>query len=102
MQFINFTIQDYVSSTIKPAHSCTLYTGQDYIHYLLMGKWDDPLLEEFEDNKEVIIIRISKNRQHNGQTKKVQKDEQRSTKPTHKTKDRVTRTALISGGAPEG
>jgi hypothetical protein len=39
---------------------------------------------------EVIRIRISKNRQHNRQRKKVQKDKQRSTKHTHKTKDRVT------------
>jgi hypothetical protein len=44
--------------------------------------------EEFEDTKGVIKIRISKkNRQHNGQKKK---DKQRSTKHTHKTKDRVT------------
>ena len=47
---------------------------------------------------------MSKNRQHNNQ-KKVQKDKQRSTKHTHKTKDRVTRTPLKTGvnsGAPEG
>jgi hypothetical protein len=30
--------------------------------------------EEFEDTKRVIRIRIKKNRQHNGQKKKVQKD----------------------------
>ena len=49
--------------------------------------------EEFEDTKGVIRIRISKrNRQHNAQKKKVQKDKQRSTKHTHKTKDRVTNT----------
>jgi hypothetical protein len=54
--------------------------------------------EEFEDSKGVIIIRISKkNRQHNGQKKKVRKDKQRSTKHTHTTKDRVTRTPLKSG-----
>ena len=54
--------------------------------------------EEFEDTKGVIRIRISKkNRQHNGQKKKVQKNKQRSTKHTHKTKDRVTRTPLKSG-----
>jgi len=42
--------------------------------------------EEFEDTKGVIRIRKSKkNRQHNGQ-----KNKQRSTKHTHKTKDRVT------------
>jgi hypothetical protein len=48
----------------------------------------------------VIIIRTSKNRQHNGQKnrqhngqqKKVQKDKQRSTEHTYKTKDRETRT----------
>ena len=34
------------------------------------------------------------NRQHNGQKKKYKKDKQRSTKQTHKTKDRVTRTPL--------
>ena len=35
-------------------------------------------------------IRISKkNRKHNDQQKKVQKDKQRSTKQTHKGKDRV-------------
>ena len=49
-----------------------------------------------EDTKEVIRIRKSKkNRQHNGQKKK---DKQRSTKHTHKTKDRVTRTPLKTGG----
>ena len=37
--------------------------------------------------------------------KKVQKDKQRSTKHTHRTKDRETRTPLKTGmksGAPEG
>jgi len=37
--------------------------------------------------------------------KKVEKDKQRSTKHSHKTKDWVTRTPLINGmnsGAPEG
>ena len=43
-----------------------------------------------EDTKGVIRIGLSKkNRQHNGQ-----KDKQRSTNHTHKTKDRVTRTPL--------
>jgi hypothetical protein len=36
-------------------------------------------------------------RQHNGEKKKGQKDKQRSTKHTHKTKDRVTRTPLKQG-----
>ena len=39
--------------------------------------------EEYEDTKGVIRIRKSKDRQHNGQTKK---DKQRSTKYTHKLK----------------
>ena len=39
-----------------------------------------------------------KNRQHNGQKTEVQKDEQGSTKRTHKTKDRVTRTPLKTEG----
>ena len=53
--------------------------------------------EEFEDIKGVIRIRKSKNRQHNGQ-RKINKDKQRSTKHTHTTKDRVTRTPLKTGG----
>ena len=49
------------------------------------------LQEEFEHTKGAIRIRISKkNRQHNGQKKKVQNDKQRSTKHTYKSKDRVT------------
>jgi len=59
---------------------------------------EDQFQEEFEDTKGVIRIRISKNRQHNGQKKKVQKDKQLSTKHTHKTKDGVTRTPLTTGG----
>ena len=52
-------------------------------------------------------MRISKkNRQYNGQKKKVQKDKQRSTKHTHKTTDRVTRTSQKTGAvnsiSPEG
>ena len=54
--------------------------------------------EEFEDTKEVIRIFISKrNRQHYayGQKKKYKiKGQNRFTKDTHKTKDRVTRTSL--------
>ena len=46
--------------------------------------------------REVIRIRTSKDRQHNDQKKKGQRDKQRSTKHTHKTKDRVTRTPLIT------
>jgi hypothetical protein len=47
--------------------------------------------EELEDTKEVIRILKSKDRQHNVQIKKGQKDKQRSTKHTHKTKYQVTR-----------
>jgi hypothetical protein len=53
--------------------------------------------------REVIRIRISnKNRQHNDQKKKVQKDKRRSTKHTYKTKDRVTRTPLKTRGELRG
>jgi predicted peroxiredoxin len=48
--------------------------------------------EEFENTKGVIIIRKSK--KDDVQKKK---DKQRSTKHTHKTKDRVTRTPLKTG-----
>jgi hypothetical protein len=51
--------------------------------------------EELDDTKLVIRIRKSKkDRQHNGQKNNGQKDKQRSTKHTHKTKDRVTRTPI--------
>ena len=54
------------------------------------------IYEEFEDTKGVIIFRISKkNRQHYDQKKKYK---QLSTKHTHKTKDRVPRTPLTTGG----
>ena len=49
--------------------------------------------QEFEDTKGVIRIRISK-KTTQWPKEKVQKDKQRSTKHTHKTKDRVTRTPL--------
>jgi hypothetical protein len=66
--------------------------------FLLCGK------KSLKITRGVIRIRISKkNRQHNGQKKKVHKDKQRSTKHTHKTKDQVTRTPLKTGvnsGAP--
>ena len=53
----------------------------------------------YEDTKGVIRIRISKkNRQYSGQKKKVQKDKQRPTKHTYKTKDRVTGTPLKTWG----
>ena len=50
------------------------------------------VLEEFEDTKGVIRIRISKkNRQHNGQKKKYKSTNNDLQNITHKTKDRVTR-----------
>jgi hypothetical protein len=52
---------------------------------------------ELEDTKRIIRIRKSKDRQHNGQKEKEQNEKQRSTKHTHKTKDRVTRTPLKTG-----
>jgi hypothetical protein len=74
-----FNIFFYFSRGLTQYTTFHLYT---YIQYLM-----------------VIIIRISKkNRQHNDQKKKVRKDKQRSTKYTHKTKDRVTRNQLKTGG----
>jgi hypothetical protein len=59
------------------------------IQWTIKNEW--PFDDEFEDTKEVIRICIAKkNRQHNGQTKKVQKDKQWSAKHTHITNDRVT------------
>ena len=48
--------------------------------------------------REVIRIRKSKNRQQQCPKEKVQKDKQRSTKHTYKTKDRVTRAPLKTRG----
>ena len=51
-------------------------------------------LEKLKDTKEIIRIRISKkNIQHNGQ-----RDKQLSTNHTCKTKNRVTRAPLKTGG----
>jgi hypothetical protein len=60
-----------------------------------MGQNENALLvqAEFEDTTGVLRIRKSKTRKHNGQKKKYK---QRSTKHTHKTKDRVTGTPLKS------
>jgi hypothetical protein len=54
--------------------------------------------EEFGDTKGVIRIRKSPTK---WPKEKVQKDKQRSTKHTHKTKDRVTRIALKTGGGAQ-
>ena len=59
------------------------------------------LQDKFEDNKGVIRIRkLKKNRQHDGQKKKAQRDRQRSKKHTHKTKDGVARTPLKTRDEP--
>jgi hypothetical protein len=52
--------------------------------------------EEFEDTKNVISIEEEQITQW--PKEKVQKDKQRSTKHTHKTKVRVIRTPLKTGG----
>ena len=61
---------------------------QKYIN--VKTNYQTPRLEEFEDTKGIL-----------GTTQwpkeNVQKDKQRSTKHTHKTKDRVTRTPLKTG-----
>ena len=44
--------------------------------------------------KEVIITRISKNRQHNGQKKKNKRTNNDLQNITHKTKDRITQTSV--------
>ena len=48
------------------------------------------VLEEFEDTKEVIRIRKTKNRKCNGQKKKDKGTNNDQQYITHKTKDRVT------------
>jgi hypothetical protein len=55
--------------------------------------------EELEDTKEVIRIRKSKDRQHNVQIKKGQKDKQRSTKSIFKL-DLENIRVLFSKGFP--
>jgi hypothetical protein len=53
------------------------------------------LLVQFEDTKEIIRIRMSKNdRQHNDQRKKDNRTNSDLQNITHKIKDRVTRTSL--------
>jgi mannitol-specific phosphotransferase system IIBC component len=52
-----------------------------------------------------VFMKIRKEQTTQWSKEKVQKDKQRSTKHTHKTKDRITRTPLkpgVNSGAPEG
>ena len=62
--------------------------------------------EESEDTKGVIRIHKSKkDRQHNGQKEMDKRTKNDLQNISHKTKDRVTQTSLITGvksGAPEG
>ena len=70
-----------------------------YFSYIHKEQSLQNIKKSFEHTKGVIRIRISKkDRQHNGQKKKGQMDKQRSTKHTHQTKDRVTRTPLKTWG----
>jgi hypothetical protein len=59
--------------------------------YCFSGSWN-VWLKEFEDTKQVIRIHKSKDRQTPWAKEKGQRDIQRSTKHTHKAKDRVTQT----------
>jgi hypothetical protein len=56
--------------------------------------------EEFEGTKGVIRIVYQRRTDNTKANEKEQKDKQRSTKHTHKTKDLVTRTPLKTGGEP--
>ena len=76
-----FVLLRLVELLIIPFHTCSLRDIQ----------------EEFEDTKGVIRIRISKKKTTQWPKEKGQKDKQRSTKHTYKTKDRVTRTSLTTG-----
>ena len=80
-------INQYVYSN-KPIKALSLYINV-YRSAMLLS-----YLEEFEDNKGVIIIRKSKDRQHNGQQKKYKRTNNDLQSITHKTKDLVTRTPL--------
>jgi len=59
-----------------------------FINFVLDSNGD--LLDKLVDTIGVIRSLKSEDRQTNGQKKKNKKDKQRSTKHTHKTKDRVT------------
>ena len=63
---------------------------------IVIDEWTIRMKEELEDTKGVIRIRKSKkDRQHDDKKKK---DKQRSTKHTHKIKDRVTRASIKNRG----
>ena len=95
------TFSDGSSESIIPIISscCTDCPKELFIHRIEgfykndIPRYNDPTWRTDntmdKDTKAVMRIRKSKDRQYNGQKKR---DEQRSTKHTHKTKDRVTRT----------
>ena len=98
-----FTLCVYCLHIVVPNTYCALllfYFSSVYVvrfSGLSIFNWPFVNLQnEFEDSNGVISIRKSKkDRQHNGQKKKVK---QRSIKHTHKTKYRVTQTLLKTGG----
>jgi uncharacterized protein with ATP-grasp and redox domains len=77
---INFPIVSYpfvcISIPVTPPNGYLIFQHRRVCKYQSGNQ--DPYIEEEQT--------------HNGQKKKVQKDKQRSTKHTHKTKDRVRRT----------
>ena len=87
-----------IDFSLRPNNKMKSYEGLPHLYYLetiqnifvrLKLTWYDisgyqmVFKEELEDIQGVIRIRILKNRQHNGQKKKIQKDQQRSTKHVH-------------------
>jgi len=59
-------------------------------------------LEEFEDTEGVIIIRKSKDRQHNGQKKENKRTINDIQNIAHKTKDPTQLQPWMNSGASEG
>ena len=83
------TYKSFPTQCIVRSRPRFLDTREDWLVYILYYNCN-MYQKSLKIPKGVIRIRISKNkRQHSGQKKNVQKDKQRSTKHTHKTKDRV-------------
>jgi hypothetical protein len=92
---VNWSLQGTSITTIS-SFSCSNLSFHLQIYHIK---------ESLKIPKGATRIRKSKDRQHNGQKKKdkqhngqKKKDKQRSTKHTHKTKNRVEQTPLITGG----
>ena len=98
LSFISFFIKwktkmpHFPRNNIKIVERGKIDTPNTQIHDRSLSLYKYFYWDKLEDTKGAIRIRISKNRQHNGQKKK---DKQRSTKHTYKTKDRVTRTPKL-------